>query len=45
MDNGNLSFTTDFRSVYSTLIERWLGVPSEALLGKKWDQLGFIRAA
>jgi len=45
VDNGNLSFTTDFRSVYSTLIERWLGVPSEALLGKKWDQLGFIRAA
>ncbi len=45
VDNGNLSFTTDFRSVYSTVIERWLGVPSEALLGKKWDQLGFIRAA
>ena len=45
VDNGNLSFTTDFRSVYSTIIERWLGVPSEALLGKKWDQLGFIPAA
>ena len=45
VDNGNLSFTTDFRSVYSTVIERWLGVPSEVLLGKKWDQLGFIRAA
>lgn len=45
IDNGNLSFTTDFRSVYATVIERWLGVPSEAMLGKKWDQIGFIRAA
>ncbi|MBA4179686.1 MAG: twin-arginine translocation pathway signal protein [Anaerolinea sp.] len=45
IDNGNLSFTTDFRSVYATVMERWLGVPSEAILGKNWDQVGFIRAA
>lgn len=45
IDNGNLSMTTDFRSVYATVMERWLGVPSEALLGKRWDQVGFIRAA
>ncbi len=45
VDNGNLAFTTDFRSVYATVIERWLGTPSEALLGKKWEQLGFINAA
>jgi uncharacterized protein (DUF1501 family) len=45
VDNGNLNFTTDFRQVYATVIDRWLGVPSEALLGKKWDQLGFIPAA
>lgn len=42
VDNGNLSFTTDFRSVYATVIDRWLGVPSEALLGKAWPQLGFV---
>lgn len=45
IDNGNLSFTTDFRQVYATVIERWLGVPSAPLLGKQWDQLGFIPAA
>ncbi len=44
VDNGNLSFTTDFRSVYSTVIDRWLGVPSEALLGKLWGDLGFLTA-
>lgn len=45
IDNGNLSYTVDFRSVYATIIDRWLGVPSEALLGKAWDQLNFISAA
>lgn len=42
VDNGNLSFTTDFRSVYATVIDKWLGVPSEALLGKQWPQIGFV---
>jgi uncharacterized protein (DUF1501 family) len=42
VDNGNLSFTTDFRSVYATVIYKWLGVPSEALLGKQWPTIGFV---
>ena len=45
VDNGNLSFTTDFRSVYATLIEKWLGTPSEPLMGKQWPTLGFLNAA
>jgi uncharacterized protein (DUF1501 family) len=45
IDNGNLSFTTDFRQVYATVIERWLGTPSAPLLGKQWDQVDFIPAA
>jgi uncharacterized protein (DUF1501 family) len=45
IDRGNLNYTTDFRQVYATVIERWLGVPHEALLGKRYDQLGFIPAA
>ena len=44
VDNGNVPYTTDFRQVYATVIERWLGVPQEALLGQKWDQLGFLAA-
>lgn len=43
IDKGNLQYTTDFRQVYATVIERWLGVPSDALLGQKWDQLGFLK--
>lgn len=30
---GNLKYTTDFRSVYATVLERWLGRPSEQVLG------------
>jgi len=30
---GNLKFTTDFREVYATVLERWLGRPSTQILG------------
>jgi uncharacterized protein (DUF1501 family) len=32
-EGGNLKFTTDFRRVYASLIEGWLGHGSKALLG------------
>ncbi len=44
VDNGNVPYTTDFRRGYATVIDRWLGVPSEALLGGRWDPLGFLPA-
>jgi len=36
---GNLAFSTDFRSVYATVLERWLGRPSEAVLGGSFAKL------
>jgi len=45
VDNGNLAFTTDFRSVYATVIDNWLGIPSATLLGQQWPDLGFVGAA
>lgn len=44
VDNGNVPYTTDFRRVYATVIERWLGVPHAELLGQQWEQLGFLAA-
>lgn len=44
VDDGNVPYTTDFRRVYATVIEDWLGVPHEALLGQRWERLGFIAA-
>jgi len=39
LDDGNLRFTTDFRSVYATILERWLEAPADAILGQRFDQL------
>jgi len=39
---GNLKFTTDFRSVYATVLERWLGRPSEKILGGQFTQVEAI---
>ena len=36
-EGGNLRFTTDFRRVYATLIEGWLGADSKKLLGGQFQ--------
>jgi uncharacterized protein (DUF1501 family) len=36
---GNLKYTTDFRSVYATVLERWLGRPSATVLGGSFTKL------
>jgi uncharacterized protein (DUF1501 family) len=32
LDDGDITYTVDFRSVYATVIERWFGRPSEGVL-------------
>ena len=39
---GNLGFTTDFRSVYATVLERWLGRPSKTILGGTFQTIPAI---
>jgi uncharacterized protein (DUF1501 family) len=36
---GNVRYTVDFRSVYATVLERWLGRPSATLLDGEFRQL------
>ncbi len=40
----NLENTVDFRRVYATLIEGWLGVDSTKILGRKFDTIDMFRA-
>lgn len=40
--NGNMVYTTEFRSLYATLIDRWLGGDSKAILGATYPALGFL---
>jgi uncharacterized protein (DUF1501 family) len=42
LDKGNLKFTTDFRSVYATVMDGWLGAPADKLLGARFPTLGFL---
>ena len=37
--DGNLVFTTDFRSVYATVIEDWFGVPQLQVLEQEFPRL------
>src|SRR5204863_2201681 len=37
LDDGDLKFHTDFRRIYATLLDDWLGCDSRAVLGAKWD--------
>lgn len=42
LDEGDLKFTTDFRSVYATLLERWLDIPAAPVLGGDFAHLSFL---
>ncbi len=36
---GNVRFSVDFRSVYATVLERWLGRPAATVLGGEFSKL------
>ena len=40
--NQDLSFTTDFRRVYATVLEKWLMCPSQEILAGKFQTLGIL---
>ncbi|MGE3270180.1 MAG: DUF1501 domain-containing protein, partial [Chloroflexota bacterium] len=42
LDDGDLRYTVDFRSVYATVLENWFQVPSQAILGGNFERLGFL---
>src|SRR2546430_590194 len=41
-NNGNLKYTTDFRSVYATILDRWLGASSHDVLGGSFGSQNFL---
>ena len=40
--NGNLVFTTDYRSLYATAVQGWLGVDAEAIVGPGFAPLPLL---
>ena len=41
-EGGNLRFTQDFRSVYSTILEGWLGLDPEPIVGGNFERVKFL---
>jgi uncharacterized protein (DUF1501 family) len=39
LDAGDLKFHTDFRRVYATQLDLWLGCDSKAVLGARWEHI------
>jgi uncharacterized protein (DUF1501 family) len=44
LDAGDLQFQLDFRRIYATLLDSWLGVDSKVVLGGQWDPVKKLRA-
>ena len=44
LDADDLKFHTDFRRVYATLLDGWLGCDSKAVLGAKWEHVKELEA-
>jgi uncharacterized protein (DUF1501 family) len=44
LDQGDLKFSTDYRSVYATVLDNWLGIDSLPILGKSFATLDLFDA-
>ncbi len=42
LNDGDLIYTVDFRNVYATILEKWLGAKSETVLKRKFPTMSFI---
>ncbi len=40
--NGDLKYAVDFRSIYATILDKWLEVDDESILNKSFSRLDFI---
>lgn len=42
LTDGDIKYHTDFRRVYATLLDDWLGVDSKGVLGEQFEKLALI---
>ena len=42
LDEGDMQFNTDFRSVYSTILEKWMGLDAKPIVNGEFEQLAFV---
>jgi uncharacterized protein (DUF1501 family) len=44
LDEGDLQWNNDFRCTYATLLEQWMGLDANAILGGTYEQFDFIKS-
>ena len=44
LEDGDLRYGTDFRRIYATLLEPWLGVQAAPILGREYAPLEILRS-
>ncbi len=42
-DGGDLLHNVDFRSVYSTILDQWLGLDPKPIVGGSYEQINFLK--
>ncbi|MCH2174328.1 MAG: DUF1501 domain-containing protein [Lentisphaeria bacterium] len=42
LNRGDVAYQVDFRSIYSTILDKWLGIPSKEILNEHYEHLKFI---
>lgn len=42
LNAGDLAYNLDFRSVYATILDRWLRAPSKEVLGRQFPLIGLV---
>jgi uncharacterized protein (DUF1501 family) len=42
MQEGDLKYKVDFKNVYATVLNKWLGADDNKILGKQFEHLNFI---
>ena len=43
LDSGDLHWNNDFRRTYATILEQWMGLDANPILGSTYEQFDFIR--
>jgi uncharacterized protein (DUF1501 family) len=42
LDQGDLTYKIDFKNVYATVLNKWLGADDATILGHNYEKLSFI---
>jgi uncharacterized protein (DUF1501 family) len=42
LNDGDLKHKVDFRNVYATVLNKWLGVDDKTILGNSFERMNFI---